>query len=177
MASSEGESLNRIGRHDWAEAMGLWNMGRRGFEELYHQLPPPKPGFEEVWRLTGGNPRLLSRLYAAGWNQHRVVEAMARVRGLRELVAQLTPRQRRLLAAALEDPDSLSEAASSASDRERMEARRLLDLLVKANLVMRLWDSGYGWVDEPPPRSDQELRWARPWHGRHPYTVRLLDWL
>jgi hypothetical protein len=34
----------------------MWNMPRKGFEELYEKIPGPKPSFEEIWRLTGGNP-------------------------------------------------------------------------------------------------------------------------
>jgi hypothetical protein len=43
----------------------MWNMSRKGFEELYEKVPGPKPDFEEVWRLTGGNPEMLAKLYQA----------------------------------------------------------------------------------------------------------------
>jgi hypothetical protein len=38
-------------------------MPRKGFEELYEKIPSPKPEFEDIWRLTGGNPRMFAQLY------------------------------------------------------------------------------------------------------------------
>jgi len=68
VSSSEGVTRERIGRHNWAETAIMWNMPKEGFEELYNLLPDPKPPFEEVWRITGGNPRMLEKLYRAGWD-------------------------------------------------------------------------------------------------------------
>jgi hypothetical protein len=62
VATSEGLSRWRIGRHLWAWIIPMWNMGRKDFEELYEKIPGSKPSFDEVWRLTGGNPRTLSML-------------------------------------------------------------------------------------------------------------------
>jgi hypothetical protein len=42
-ATSEGLSRGEIGRHLWAWVRPMWNMSRRGFEELYERLPSPKP--------------------------------------------------------------------------------------------------------------------------------------
>jgi hypothetical protein len=41
-ATSEGFSRWEIGRHLWANIMPMWNMSRRGFEELYEELPGPE---------------------------------------------------------------------------------------------------------------------------------------
>ncbi len=58
-----------------AEITPMWNMNREGFKQLYEQVPGDKPGFDEVWRITGGNPRMLEELYGgAGWNSDRVIE-------------------------------------------------------------------------------------------------------
>ena len=73
VATSEGVSRREIGRHRWADLTPMWNMGREGFEQLYEQLPGPKPSFEEAWRLTGGNPHLLRELYRKQWNADKVV--------------------------------------------------------------------------------------------------------
>jgi hypothetical protein len=73
VATSEGMSRSEIGRHRWADIMPMWNMPREGFQQLYERIPGPKPSFEEVWRLTGGNPEMLVRLYKAGWNVEEVV--------------------------------------------------------------------------------------------------------
>jgi hypothetical protein len=73
----------------------MWNMPRRGFEELYEKLPGPKPGFEEAWRLTGGNPEMLARLYEAKWNvdaivHSKIIEGLGlRIEGLTKAVGEL----------------------------------------------------------------------------------------
>jgi Archaeal ATPase. len=68
VATSEGLSRDEIGRHSWAEITPIWNMPQGGFKQLYEKLPGPKPPFDDVWRLTGGNPRMLARLYQANWH-------------------------------------------------------------------------------------------------------------
>jgi len=82
VTSSEGVTRERIGRYDWASLRILWNMPRNGFNQLYDLLPEPKPSFEEVWRLTGGNPGMHERLYEYGWNVESVVEEIAAGRTL-----------------------------------------------------------------------------------------------
>jgi hypothetical protein len=64
VATSEGVSRREIGRHFWAELRPMWNMPKEGFQQLYDKMPGPKPPFEDVWRWTGGNPRMLGRLYS-----------------------------------------------------------------------------------------------------------------
>ena len=59
MATSEDVSRTEIGRHNWVRLIPMWNMSREGFRQLYERVPGPKPSFEEVWRWTGGNPRIL----------------------------------------------------------------------------------------------------------------------
>jgi replication-associated recombination protein RarA len=43
VATSEGMTRREIGRHRWASLRPIWNMSRRGFEELYDKIPNPKP--------------------------------------------------------------------------------------------------------------------------------------
>jgi predicted AAA+ superfamily ATPase len=50
-ATSEGFSRWRIGRHLWAWIRPMWNMPRKGFEELYEKIPGPKPSFDEVLEI------------------------------------------------------------------------------------------------------------------------------
>jgi hypothetical protein len=57
-------------------------MGRRGFEELYEELPDPKQSFEDAWKLTGGNPEMLARLYQAEWNVEKVVARLIKAKEL-----------------------------------------------------------------------------------------------
>jgi len=161
-ATSEGLSRREIGRHLWAELKPMWNMGRKGFEELYEQIPGPKPEFDEVWRLTGGSPRVLSRLYRAGWSAEAVVGELARRKRLAPFVLSLSPEERRWLAEAVDDPDALFA-------RERLP---LMDKLVEMNLIVDSIEGreGWYWVDEPPPERDPEIgvgwhvAWQSPLH-------------
>jgi hypothetical protein len=49
VATSEGLSRFEIGKHLWAWIMPMWNMSRKGFEELYSEVPDRKPRFDDVW--------------------------------------------------------------------------------------------------------------------------------
>ena len=48
IATSEGLSRWRIGRHRWADVVAMWNMSKRGFKELYEKIPKPKPEFDDI---------------------------------------------------------------------------------------------------------------------------------
>ena len=159
-ATSEGLSRRGVGRHLWATLMPMWNMGREGFQQLYEQLPSPKPGFEEAWRLTGGNPRMLSMLYEAGWDVEAVVVRLAKAK---QLTAGFARRWRRQLEEAVEDPDSLWGASTPEELVGALEARNLI--------VYDMYDRDPRlWVDEPPPERDPELgvgrrvAWQTPLH-------------
>jgi hypothetical protein len=78
----------------------MWNMSKRGFEGL----PGPRSDFEEVWRLTGGNPEMLARLYEAEWDVGAVVEGLVKAKKLKDLARGWS----RELREVVEDPDSLS---------------------------------------------------------------------
>ncbi|MGC8974081.1 MAG: ATP-binding protein [Thermoproteus sp.] len=159
-ATSEGLTRREIGRHMWADHYPMWNMSREGFRQLYDQIPGHKPPFEEVWRLTGGNPRLLGQLYEAGWDVDRVVEMFMRGK---ELNSPDLFKWRGWLEKALEDPDVLWTVEAPEG---------LLDRLVERNLVVHnLHDRDPSfWVDAPPPERDPELgvgkyvAWQTPLH-------------
>jgi energy-coupling factor transporter ATP-binding protein EcfA2 len=161
-ATSEGLSRREIGRHRWAELRGMWNMSRRGFEELYERLPGPRPPLEEAWRLTGGNPEVLARLYQARWDVDAVVRSLAASKRLDAFVLSLSDEGRGRLLEAVEDPDSLFT-------REGMP---LLERLVELNLVVDsiTYRDGSLWIDEPLPDRDLELgigehvAWQTPLH-------------
>jgi len=162
VATSEGLSRREIGRHFWAEMAAMWNMPRRGFEELYEKVPGPKPKFEEVWAITGGNPRALAQLYQVGWREDLVVERLADSKELSAFTSSLSGEERGHLLDAIEDPDTLLT-------RERIP---LLDKLVELNLVVDIIPERKQefWIDEPPPQKDLELgigkriAWQSPLH-------------
>jgi len=165
VASSEGVTRARIGRHNWATLRILWNMGREGFRTLYEVLPGSKPPFEEVWRATGGNPRYLERLLRAGWRVERVVNEIARDKRLGPFAASLSRREVEILEEVVGDPDKLFRAL------REPEAQSLEKKLIELNMLVEVWERDkYGWIDEPPPERDPELgigrfyAWQTPLH-------------
>ena len=165
VTSSEGLSMERIGRHSWATIRMMWNMPRSGFEQLYAQVPQPKPPVDEAWRWTGGNPRYLGRLFKADWNTATIVEEIIRGRRLDRLAATLTDREAEILEEAIENPDRLFERLGEP------EAQKLERRLVELNMIAEVWDrSEHLWFDEPPPERDPGLgigrfyAWQTPLH-------------
>jgi energy-coupling factor transporter ATP-binding protein EcfA2 len=162
VTTSEGVSRGRISRHLWADVRPMWNISKKGFEELYEELPSSKPSFEDVWRLAGGNPRVLELLHQLSWSAEKAVEKIVEVKKLRAFVALLSDDERAWLCEAIENPDTLFT-------RERMQ---LLNKLVELNLVVDDVPSRDPdlWVDEPPPEKDPELgigryvAWQTPLH-------------
>jgi len=162
VATSEGVTRREIGRHRWADLTPMWNMSREGFEELYEQIPGPKPDIEEAWRLTGGNPWVLAQLHEAGWRSEKVVETLAEKKRLTLFAGSLSGEEREWLRQAVEDPDTLFA-------RERIP---LMEKLAEHNLIV---DSvprreSWLWIDQPPPEKDLEIgvgkrvAWQTPLH-------------
>jgi Archaeal ATPase. len=142
--------------------MTIWNMSKNGFEELYGEIPGPKPRFEDVWRITGGNPGIFRQLYRLDWDVNKAIEGIIRAKGLIKLVESLSKEEREWLTEALEDPDALFV-------RERLP---LMHRLVEENLIMDdiYYRQEYLWIDQPPPERDPELgigkdvAWQTPIH-------------
>jgi hypothetical protein len=146
-ATSEGVSRFEIGRHRWGELIPMWNMGRKGFEELYEKIPGPKPSFDDVWRLAGGNPYMLSLLYRYSWRVDAVISVIVSEKGLTRWFVGLW---REWLEKIVEDPDSVSDPEFPQS---------LRDELIRRNLIvhhLRVRDPEL-WIDEPPPEKDPEI--------------------
>jgi hypothetical protein len=159
-ATSEGISKREIGGHRWATIMPMWNMPRGGFEELYEKLPGPKPPLEEAWRLTGGNPEMLARLYEAKWNVDAIVAWLIKMKELtKDFVRKWEPHLKRVV----EDPQSLWEEDFPDGFRE--------ELIVKNLIIYNMYDRDPRfWIDEAPPEEDPELgvgkdvAWQSPLH-------------
>jgi len=149
MATSEGVTRERIGRHRWAILRPMWNMSREGFEELVEKIPGKKPSTDDLWMITGGNPDALRRLYQANWEINSVVKDVITSRKLEALVSSLNDEEKKWLIEAIKDPDTLFV-------RERLE---LLKRLVEINLIIdtlpeRKYDE---WIDQPPPEREVEI--------------------
>ncbi len=161
-ATSEGVSRREIGRHEWSDIMPMWNMTREGFRQLYDQIPGGKPPFEEVWRITGGNPRMLERFYENNWSVDKVVNEVINRNKLRRFARSLSSVKRAWLMEAVNDPDTLFA-------RERIP---FMDRLVELNLIIDDVPERreYLWIDQPPPEKDEELgigkyvAWQSPIH-------------
>jgi len=120
-ATSEGITRREIGRHMWADLTPMWNMAREGFKQLYEQLPGEKPSFEEVWRVTGGNPRLLGILYEAGWDVDVVVERLVEEK---ELTLSFVSRWRKWLEAAPREGSTPLDRRTPAGEGPRTRHRQ-----------------------------------------------------
>jgi len=163
VASSEGITRGRIGRHTWSVFRLLWNMSRDGFEQLHNVLPSPKPLFEDLWKWTGGNPRILEILYKSKWNINVAIEEIIGKKRLRSFIYMLSDAEKEILKEALENPDALLYRAR--------EAPGLLDKAIELNLVIELNRRlPELWIDVPPPEKDHELdvgqyiAWQTPLH-------------
>jgi hypothetical protein len=162
VATSEGVSKAEIGRHRWADLMPMWNMSREGFEQLYRRIPGPKPSFEEVWRLTGGNPGMLAKLYQARWSVGEVIKSIIASKDLDTFILSLSAEERKWLMEAVENPDTLPAK----------EKLTLMQKLIELNLIISsiTYRDPELWVDQPPPQKDLELgigkyiAWQTPLH-------------
>jgi len=149
VATSEGVTRERIGRHRWAILRPMWNISREGFEELVENIPGTKPSTDDLWMITGGNPDALRRLYQTNWDINSVVKDVIISRKLEALASSLNDEEKKWLIEATKDPDTLFV-------RERLG---LLKRLVEANLIIdtlpeRTYDE---WIDQPPPERDLKI--------------------
>ena len=160
IATSEGVTKREIGRHRWAYLTPMWNMPREGFRQLFDQVPGEKPPFEEVWKITGGNPKLLGELYEAGWDVNRVVGRLIKGRGL---VPGFIEKWRPWLKKAVEDPDVLWSPEAPMQLIEELEAKNLIMYFLPER-------DPWFWAGEVPPEKDLELgigsrvAWQTPLH-------------
>jgi len=165
VSSSEGVTRTRIGRHLWSDIQLMWNMPREGFEELYNVLPDPKPPFKEVWKITGGNPRIFEKFYSSRWSVEDIMDWFMRNKKLKHSIESFSEEERKILAEAVEDPDIIFKRL------REPEVQQLEKKLVEANLIIDLWErESRGWIDVPPPEKDLELgigryyAWQTPLH-------------
>jgi energy-coupling factor transporter ATP-binding protein EcfA2 len=162
VATSEGVSRAEIGRHRWANLMPMWNMSREGFEQLYRQIPEPKPSFEEAWRLTGGNPGMLAKLYQMKWSVDEAIKNIITSKRLVAFIHTLSAEERKWLLEAVENPDTLLA-------KEKLP---LINKLIELNLIIDsiTYRDPELWIDQPPPQKDLELGigkhivWQTPLH-------------
>jgi hypothetical protein len=138
----------------------MWNMSRGGFEELYSVIPGSKLPFNDIWGLTGGNPRIYSLLYQVDWDVDRVVVDLVKEKGL---TPSFISKWRSWLEKAVEDLDTLWDPSTP---------RELVNELIERNLIIYdLYprDQRF-WIDEPPLERDLDIgvgkyvAWQTPLH-------------
>ena len=162
VATSEGVSRAEIGRHRWADLMPMWNMSKEGFEQLYKLLPDPKPSFEDVWRLTGGNPGMLAKLYQMRWSVDEVIKSIITSKKLNAFILSLSAEERKWLLEAVENPDTLLAKEKIPLINKLIELNLIVDSITYRDLEL--------WIDQPPPQKDLELgigkhiAWQTPLH-------------
>jgi hypothetical protein len=160
VATNEGVTRRKIGRHRWASLRLMWNMSRKGFEELYEKIPSPKPEFEDIWKLTGGNPDALSKLYQAEWNVNRVITELI---NSKEFTSSFIEKWKDWLDEAVKDPDMLWRA--------NVPDELVRELIAKNLIVHNMYDRDpWFWIDEPLSDRDLDLgigkhvAWQTPLH-------------
>ena len=113
------------------------------------KIPGQKPTFENIWKITGGNPRMLAQLYEFEWDVELVAKNIAESKKLDTFISSLCDDEKKWLSEAIIDPDTLL-----ANDRIS-----LLNKLVELNLVIDAVPERDQriWIDAPPLERDLEL--------------------
>jgi hypothetical protein len=149
VTTSEDTARNKIGRHLWALLKPMWNMSRSGFEEFYEKISGQKPPFENIWKITGGNPRMLAQLYEFKWNVELVTRNLAETKKLDTFISSFSDDEKKWLSEAIIDPDLLLT-------KDRIP---LLNKLVELNLIIDAVPERDQriWIDVLPLERDLEL--------------------
>jgi len=100
----------------------MWNMSRKGFEELYSGVLGQKSRFDDVWRLTGGNPRAFETLYARGRHVDAVTSMLIEGKGL----VNPASRWRKWLELVVEDIDTVSDPEFPEELRNELIAKNII---------------------------------------------------
>ncbi len=128
--TSEGKSLDLVMRHTYTVVKLIWNLPREPFYELVQELKPPNPNLrEELWRVTGGNPRALIEIaHVHRWDIGSWLNTLER-----KLTKVLTTiRSRNLeneLMKVIEDPDTVHTEATPKTEQ-------LQQILTEENLLI-----------------------------------------
>ncbi len=157
LTTSEGVSKRILSRHTYVHIYMIWNLPRKGFEELVQQLEVPSSvGVDELWYLTGGNPRALIEIAALRWNVKKWCSYLFERRVLPSIEDLDKDRLRRLV----EDPDSDWSLA------RELENRGLMIELTRSLAI--------GYI----PREDVDLGIGSRWAWQLPiYRKLVMDWL
>ena len=147
IASSEGVSLEAVGRHLWTNIKTLWNLDKEGFKELISQIGGD---VERLWKRSGGNPRAVELLSDEGWSVEKVIKKMYRAKSID---LKLLARHKAIVERAVEDPDALLEAP-----------QELTRYFISKNLVARIIDPIRRIERDKELGIGEEYAWQTPLH-------------
>ncbi len=147
IASSEGVSLEAVGRHLWTNIKTLWNLDKEGFKELISQIGGD---VERLWKRSGGNPRAVELLGDEGWSVEKVIKKMYRAKSID---LKLLARHKAIVERAVEDPDALLEAP-----------QELTRYFISKNLVARIIDPIRRIERDKELGIGEEYAWQTPLH-------------
>ena len=127
--SSEGTSRRLLLRHTYVHITLMWNLPYQGAAELAHQLPKPRIDPEELWLLTGGNPRAIIDLALRfRWNTRQWIKEIKYK--LAETIKEIKHKKlETTLLETIDDPDTLWHETTSKTET-------LLSILEKHNLII-----------------------------------------
>lgn len=153
VTTSEGISKRVLARHTYVDIYMLWNLDLEGYREFVEQLNPhQKP--EDLYTVTGGNPRLTIEVARYGWSIERVMN-MYRDR-IASTVKDLQIDRAKLKALA-KDPDIDPETA-----KKLEEAGLMIELFRSSSLTPAPRDPALGigdrWAWQTPLYRDIAIK-------------------
>jgi len=112
ITTSEGIFKRILSRHTYVHIYMTWNLPREGFERLVKEIKAPL-NCDELWKLTGGNPRALIEIAQFNWNLDKWINYLTE----RRILPALHNIEKTKLESLIEDPDSDWEIAVKLEER------------------------------------------------------------
>ena len=121
IATSEGKSRRLLARHNYVTLHELWNLDPNSTRILLNELNCPQSMLENIWFLTGGNPRAIIELALKNWD---IEEWLSNIKvRIRASLEKALGKFKVELENILEDIDSV------------LDNPKILEMLLDANLI------------------------------------------
>jgi len=135
--TSEGASCAIVAKHNYVRLRQIWNLDKDSTHELLAKLNAPQKVWDDVWRLTGGNPRSIVELWRRKW---KIDEWIKEVEiSLRIIIRQLDKSERRFLKTVVTNVDAVQELP------------QLRRALIENNLITPIVRPCLGYTPPPCP--------------------------
>jgi len=145
ITTSEGISKRILSRHTYVHIYMTWNLPREGFEKLVKETKAPVD-HNELWRLTGGNPRALIEIAQFNWNIDKWINYLTE----RRVLPTIHGIEKVRLESIVKDPDSDWGTAMKLEERGLMielSHTLVLGLPLKKNIELGI---GKRWAWQIP---------------------------